>query len=202
MVPFNARPPVTRCDTCAWAMSMVPPSAALFRKLAPLKPCTTSLPVPVVLMLPPLMAVPNWLTTLPAAMLITPPVLFKLCPPAMPRLAVLIPPTLMVPVLLVLPPLTRFSPKACSVICPALFRLSTCCPVLMVTTPAAPMVAVSAAPGTPPGLPLPVTQAVQLMTAAQLPAAVFQVQLAALAGAAAKVASKPATARLQRFIGW
>ena len=78
---------------------------------------------------------------------------------------------------------------------PALLRFSTDCPVLIVTTPAAPMVAVSELPGTPAGLPLPATQAAQLASAAQLPAAVFQVHTAALAGVAA---SGPRTAAAAR----
>ena len=114
-------------------------------------------------------------------------------------LAVLAPPTLMTPLLTVLPPPTRFSPKASMVMAPALFRFSADCPVLMVTTPAAPMLAVSAAPGAPAGLPLPVTQVVQLTMAAQLPLVVFQVQLAAWAGVVARLASRQATARAGRL---
>jgi hypothetical protein len=69
----------------------------------------------------------------------------------------------------------------------------------MVTTPVAPIVAVSAAPGTPPGFPLPVAQVSQLAKAFQLPPMVFQVQLAALAGVDAMLANKPARAKVVRF---
>ena len=124
-------------------------------------------------------------------MLMVPLVLLMLWPPDTPMLAVLAPPTLMVPVLVVLPLPTRFRPKASMVIWPALDRVKIDCPVLMVTAPVAPMVALSAAPGVLAGLPLPVAQVIQLPSAAQFPAVVFQVQLAADAGIAAPSTMPP-----------
>ena len=151
----------------------------------------TNSPALVVLIVPPLIVLPNWFTTLPSAMLMTPPVLLMLWPAETPRFAVLAPPTLMVPLLVVLPPPTRLRPNASILICPALFRVSTDCPVLIVTTPRAPIAAASLLPGVPIGLPLPVTQAVQLASAAQLPAAAFQVHPAADAGVATPITSPP-----------
>ena len=72
---------------------------------------------------------------------------------------------------------------------PALLSVLMACAVLTVTVLPAPITAVSAPPGTPPGLPLPATQFSQLASAFQLPLAVFQVQVAALAGCAAPASS-------------
>ena len=175
------------------AMSSVPLSVTPLRKLLPLLKATSA-PVPVVAIVPPLIVLPNWLMTLPTPTFITPPALLMLCPAETPRFAVTALPTLMTPVLAVLPPPTRLRPKASMLIWPALFRFSTDCPVLIVTTPAAPMLAVSLPPGDCAGLPLPAAQASQLAMAFQLPAAAFQVQVAAAAGATAKGPSALAAA--------
>ena len=190
IVPLSVMPPAESRSMPVPHMSSAPLSVTPFRKLLPLLKATSA-PVPVELMVPPEIEPPNWLTTLPLAMLITPPVLVMSWPAETPRLAVMAPPTLTVPVLVVLPPPTRLSPNASMLICPALLRLSTDCPVLIVTTPTAPMPAVSTLPGVPAGLPLPATHAAQLASAAQLPAVVFQVQLAADAGMAAPSSMPP-----------
>ena len=136
--------------------------------------------------MPPVMVLPNWLTTLPSSMLIVPPVLLMLWPAEMPILAVEAPPTLMTPLLVVPPPPTRLRPKASMLIWPALFSVRIDCPVLIVTTPAAPILAVSLLPGVVAGLPLPAPQVNQSEGVAQLPAVTFQVQVAARACCAGK----------------
>ena len=73
-------PPLTRSMPPLLARSSRPFSVTPLRKLLPL-PNATSAPVPLELMVPPVSVLPNWFTTLPLAMLITPPVLSMLCPP-------------------------------------------------------------------------------------------------------------------------
>ena len=190
MVPPNVSPLMTRSMPPLVARSSVPLSVTPLKKLEPLAN-PTSAPVPVELIVPPVIVLPNWLTTLPLAMLMVPPVLLMLWFPDTPIFAVLAPPTLMVPVLVVLPLPTKFKPNASMVMVPALDRVKIDWPVLMVTTPVAPIVAASAAPGVAAGLPLPVAQASQLVRVAQLPAVVFHVQLAADAGIAAPTRAPP-----------
>ena len=161
-----------------------PASVTPFRMLLPLLFATTA-PVPAVLIVPPLIVLPNWLSRLPLAMLILPPLLLRVCPPKTPNEPVILLPTFMVPLLvLVWPAPTRLRLLVSMLIWPALFRFKADCAVLIVITPLAPLAALSAAPGTPAGLPLPARHDAQLIAAAQLPAVVFQAQFAAAAGSA------------------
>ena len=99
-----------------------------------------------VLIVPPAIVLPTWLSTLSALMLMTPPALLMLWP-ALTLSAALFgfgpAPTLMVPVLVVLPPPPSVSRKASMSTVPALLRLRTDWPLLMVTVRAAPMLAES-----------------------------------------------------------
>ena len=193
-VPFNVKPSAMRCKPRPVATSRLPLSVTPRMKFAALLN-TTTLPVSVVLMVPPVMVLPNWLTTLPAAMLITPPVLLMLWPAETPRLAVLAPPTLMTPLLVVPPPPTRLRPNASMVICPALLRFNTDCPVLMVVALPSAMVALSTLPGTTPQL--------QLAAVPQLPETGFQVHDAALALPMANGANNVAAASANAWArGW
>ena len=111
--------------------------------------------------------------------------------------------TLMVPLLTVPPPaaLSNRLPLLLMLMVPAFDNALTACALVTATTPAAPMLAESAAPGAPTGFPFPVAQAVQLTMAAQLPLLVFQAQLAALAGVATSGPSSAATASAKTLRG-
>ena len=179
IVPPSVSPLVMRSLPPLAVKSSLPLSVTPLRK--PLN--ATSAPVPVVAIVPPVMVPPNWLATLPLAMLMVPPVLLMLWPPGMPMLAVAGPPTLMVPVLVVLPPPTKLSPNASMLMVPALDRVRIDWPVVMVTVLAAAMVALSPPPGTTAQDHSPATL--------QSPDSGFQVQLAAEAGRAAPKIAPP-----------
>ncbi len=175
------KPFTTRCLLLTLlAMSSTPLSVTPSRKLALLLNAT-SLPVPVVLIVPPVIRLPNWLMTLSALTLIVPPVLLMLCPAPTCRAALLgigPAPTLMVPVLVVLPPPCRVSRKASMSMVPALLRVNIDWAVLMVTVLPAPMLAVSSAG------PVGMMPQDQLAAVPQLPVTGFQVQTAAIADGA------------------
>ena len=179
MLPFKVSPPTTRSTPVPLARSSVPLSVTPLRMLLLLLKATRR-PVPVELMVPPVMALPNWLTTLSALMLITPPVLLTLCPPLICSAALLgmgPAPTLIVPVFDVLPP-PSVSKKASMFTPPALVREAMDCAELMVTTLPLAMLATSAAPGTDgPGHD-------QSLAVLQLPVAGFHTQLKAWASCA------------------
>ncbi|TLD47257.1 MAG: hypothetical protein FAZ92_00497 [Accumulibacter sp.] len=180
IVPFRVRPLTTRSMPVPEARSSVPLSVTPERTLLPLLNAT-SLPLPVVLIVPPVIVLPNWLITLSALTLITPPALLMLCPPATCSAALfgIAPaPTLSVPVLLVPPPPASVSRKASRLTLPALLRLRIDCAALTVTVLPTAIVALSAAPGTMPQL--------QSAAVAQLPLAGVQLQLAASACCAGK----------------
>ena len=172
IVPLSVSPPVTRSIPVPLAMSSRPLSVTPVR-LFELLLNATQAPLPVVLMMPPVIALPNWLTTLPLAMLITPPVLLMLWPAETPRFAVMALPTLMVPVFAVLPPPARFSPNWSMLIAPPLASVRIDWPESMVTVFAPAMVALSEAPGT--------TRQDHNAATPQLPVAGPQVQAAAIA---------------------
>ncbi len=123
-LPFNVKPPpVMRSMPVLVARSSVPWSVTPLRKLPPLLEAASA-PVPVVLMVPPAIVVPNWLMTLPFPTLMTPPalaMLFETC-----SAAVAAPPTLIVPLFVVLPPPSRLSVKASMLIVPAFESVVIC----------------------------------------------------------------------------
>ena len=173
-VPLSTSPPVTRSMPVPPDMSSKPFRVTPFRKLLPLLNAISA-PVPVLLIVPPVIVLPNWLATLPLPMLMTPPALLMSWPPKICSAAVLGPPTLIVPVLVVLPLPCRVNVNASRLRLPALVRPKIDCPVSTVTVLPIPMVALS-----PPG-PVGTMPHDQLPALPQLPVAGFQVQLAASA---------------------
>ena len=121
--PFSTMPAPMRSRALTLvATSSTPFKATLLSTLLLLLKATTA-PLPSVLTVPPARPLPNRLSTLPLATLITPPALLIWCPLPTCSAAVTGPPTRMVPVLVVLPPLCRLRPKASSTSVPPWFRV-------------------------------------------------------------------------------